>query len=400
MTRFVAFRTGYVAAAVLLGAASLLCVAPAADAAPVTGHRDGTVTKQRFGSAPNGDPVYRYTLTNAHGMRVRILTFGGIVQSIRVPDRHGRMADVALGYRTVSDYAADQKNKDQGTYFGALIGRYGNRIAKGTFTLDGTTHHIPINNNGNALHGGTVGFNLKVWKATAIRRHGTVGVRLHYVSPDGEQGFPGRLNTTVTYTLGNRNALRIHYGATTNKPTVVNLTNHTYFNLGGEGTGTVYDQKLRINARRYTPTDTTQIPTGKLAPVAGTPMDFTRPTAIGSRIRDDFGQLVLAQGYDHNYVLNRQHRHGLVPAARVTDPDSGRMLRVYTTQPGVQLYTGNFLNGSEIGISGHAYRQGDGFALETQHFPDSPNHANFPSTVLRPGRRYDQTTVYAFSTTK
>jgi aldose 1-epimerase len=381
-------------AAVLLAAASLIpATAPAHAGTP-------RVTVEKFGSAPDGTPVQRYTLTSAAGMRVRILTFGGIVQSIDAPDRHGHLADVALGYKSVADYVKDQAN--QATYFGALIGRYGNRIAKGTFKLDGKTYHIPVNNNGNALHGGTVGFNLKVWKATPITSGGTVGVRLRYVSPDGEMGFPGRLTTTVEYTLGRGNALRIHYGATTDKPTVVNLTNHTYFNLGGEGTGTIYGHRLTIDGSRYTPTDKTQIPTGAIDKVAGTPMDFTRPYPIGARIRDDFPQLIIGQGYDHNWVLDRNGPTaygGLHQAARVVEPNSGRVLTTYTTQPGVQFYSGNFLDGTEIGISGHAYRQGDGFALETQHFPDSPNHPNFPSTVLRPGQRYDQTTVYAFSTT-
>ena len=389
-------RTG----AAVLAAAALTTSTTAAAGTPMTTHAapagHPSVSAEQFGTAPNGDAVQRYTLVNGHGMRVRVLTYGGIVQSIEVPDRTGRTANVALGYRTLGDYVADQK--DQNTYFGALIGRYANRIAKGTFTLDGKTYHIPVNNNGNALHGGTVGFNQKVWKATPIRHGQTVGVRLTYVSPDGEMGFPGELTTTVDYTIGAKNALNIAYDATTTKPTVVNLTNHAYFNLAGEGSGSVYDQVMRINARRYTPTDNLLIPTGKIDPVAGTPLDFTRPATIGARIRDGFTQLVNAQGYDHNWVINGGG-HGLTEAARVTDPGSGRVLTEYTTEPGVQLYTGNFLDATEIGTSGRMYRQGDAFTLEAQHFPDSPNHPNFPSTVLRPGQRYTQTTVYAFSTT-
>ena len=397
MTRFrTPARAG---AATLLAAALLIPLSvPAYAGTP-------RVTVEPFGTAPNGKAVHRYTLSNGQGVRVRILTFGGIVQSVDTPDAHGRKADVALGYKKVGDYVKDQKN--QATYFGALIGRYANRIAKGTFKLDGKTYHIPINNNGNALHGGKVGFNLKVWKAHVLRAGRTVGVRLRYVSADGEQGFPGRLTATVDYTLGPGRhgadgALRIHYHATTTKPTVVNLTNHTYWNLRGEGTGTIYGHRLTIPAHRYTPVDATQIPTGKIAKVAGTPMDFTRPHRIGARIRDDNRQLQIGQGYDLNWVLDRHAPTGyggLGEAAKVVEPHSGRVLTTYTTQPGVQFYSGNFLDGTEIGISGHAYRQGDGFALETQHFPDSPNHKNFPSTVLRPGQRYDQTTVYAFSTT-
>lgn len=394
MTRFPIRLLARTAAAALVAAALTTAAGtPAMTHAAPSGHP--SVSVERFGTAPNGKTVHRYTLVNGHGMRVRVLTYGGIVQSIEVPDRAGRTADVALGYKTVADYVKDQNN--QNTYFGALIGRYANRIAKGTFTLDGKTYHIPVNNNGNALHGGTVGFDKKVWKATPIRDGRTVGVRLRYVSPDGEMGFPGKLTTTVDYTLGATNALRIHYNATTTKPTVVNLTNHTYFNLAGEGTGSIYGQLMQVNASRYTPTDEQLIPTGEIATVKGTPLDFTRPHPIGERIRDGFTQLINAQGYDHNWVINGGG-HGLTEAAKVVDPKSGRVLTTYTTEPGVQLYTSNFLDATEVGISGRMYRQGDAFTLEAQHFPDSPNHENFPSTVLRPGQRYTQTTVYAFST--
>ncbi|MFC4909995.1 aldose epimerase family protein [Actinomadura gamaensis] len=379
-----------IAGTVLLGTATLITAVPSqATSGP-------SISKEAFGKLADGTRVDRYTLRNAHGMRVRILTYGGIIQTLNVPDRKGRDANVALGFATLKDYV----DKNGGPYFGALIGRYANRIAKGRFTLDGKTYQLPINNGPNSLHGGLKGFNTKVWKAAVVKGKGTVGLRLTYVSKNGEEGYPGTLTTTVTYTLGTSNQLRLDYRARTDKATIVNLTNHSYFNLAGEGTGDAYGHRLQINAARFTPTDKTQIPTGKLAPVKGTPFDFTRPHAIGERIRDNDPQLLIGQGYDHNFVLN-QHRPGeMVLAATVTEPRSGRVLRLSTTQPGVQLYTGNFLDGTLVGTSGHAYRQGDALALETQHFPDSPNHPNFPSTVLRPGQTFTSTTVYAFSTTR
>lgn len=376
-------------AAVLLGTATLLMALPAnAGSGPSIG-------KEPFGKLDDGTAVDRYTLSNSHGMRVRILTYGGIIQMLDVPDRKGHDANVALGFATLKDYV----DKNGGPYFGALIGRYANRIAKGRFTLDGQTYQLPINNGPNSLHGGIKGFNTKVWKAQVVKGADTVGLRLTYVSKNGEEGYPGTLTTTVTYTLGTDNRLRLDYRATTDKPTIVNLTNHSYFNLAGEGTGDAYGHLLKVNASRYTPTDTTQIPTGQLAPVKGTPFDFTRPRTIGERIRDNDPQLLIGHGYDHNFVLN-QHRPGeLTLAATVTEPRTGRVLRLSTTQPGVQLYTANFLDGTLVGTSGHAYRQGDALALETQHFPDSPNHPTFPTTVLRPGQAFTSTTLYAFSTT-
>ncbi|WP_235215326.1 aldose epimerase family protein [Phaeacidiphilus oryzae] len=389
-----------------LPAAVAAVVGATAATTPTAAHRGGeghggggpaSIGKQYFGST-GGQSVYRYTLDSGHGVTVRILTYGGIIQQLDAPDRHGREADVVLGFRTLDDYVKyNSPTAGGGVYFGALIGRYANRIAKGTFTLDGKTYHVPVNNNGNSLHGGTVGFDKKIWSATEVKgKDGSVGLKLDYTSPDGEMGYPGTLKSEVTYTLGQDNKLTVHYQATTDKPTVVNLTNHTYWNLAGEASGDVYDQRLYLNADKYTPTDTTQIPTGQIATVKGTPMDFTSPTAIGARINSSDPQMLTGQGYDLNWVLNRSGG-GLSLAAKASDPSSGRRLTIWTTQPGVQFYSGNFLTGSLVGISGHTYRQGDGFALETQHYPDSPNHGNFPSTELRPGQVYDQTTVFGLS---
>jgi aldose 1-epimerase len=353
------------------------------------------ITKARYGTLPSGTAIFQYTLTNSHGVRVKIITYGGIVTAIRVPDREGRLRNVALGLRNLHDYVT----QNGGPFFGAIIGRYANRIANGRFTLDGHTFHLPRNNGPNTLHGGPRGFDKRVWSARVVRGPESVGLRLHRVSADGEQGFPGRMPVTVTYRLTEGNALRIHYRATTSEPTVVNLTNHTYWNLAGEGSGSILGERLMINAHRYTPVDATLIPTGVRAPVAGTPFDFTRPTAIGARIHRDNPQLVIAHGYDHNFVLARPPGgSALALAARAIEPRSGRVLSVFTDQPGMQFYSGNFLDGSLVGPSGHTYRQSDGFALETQHFPNSPNEPSFPSTVLRPGQVYRTTTVFTFST--
>jgi len=357
--------------------------------------RPPSITSEPFGQV-GGTPVSRYTLTSGHGMRVRILTYGGIIQSIEVPDRTGHVDDVVLGFSTLVGYLNNTGSAK--TYFGAIIGRYGNRIAKGAFSLNGNEYHLPINNNGNSLHGGTAGFDTKVWQASQQNGSDSVGLTLQYVSPAGEMGYPGTLTTSVTYTLDQKNELRINYHATTDAPTVINLTNHSYFNLAGEDTLDVYDQKVTIHADNYTPTDPTQIPTGQIAPVKGTPFDFTSPTAIRAHITANDPQLLLAHGYDHNWVINRGNNTGLVEAARAEDPQTGRTLTVSTTEPGVQFYTSNFIDGAFTGTSGHIYRQGAGFTMETQHYPDSPNHPNFPTTTLNPGQTYDSTTVFAFST--
>jgi aldose 1-epimerase len=348
-----------------------------------------TITKEGWGTTAGGVAVDRYTLTN-NGIRVRILTYGGILQAIDAPDRHGRVANLSLGFNNLADYEA------KSPYFGCLVGRYANRIAKGRFTLDGVSYQLPINNAPNSLHGGTVGFDKHVWAATPLKSGDSVGLRLQLTSPDGDQGYPGEMHATVTYTLTRDHGIRMDYEATTSKPTIVNLTNHTYWNLAGEGSGTIDSQRLYLNASRYTPVDATLIPTGAIDPVAGTPMDFRHATAIGARNRDGFPQLVIGRGYDHNWVLDRKDNGytRIEVAARATDPSSGRQLTVLTTEPGIQFYGGNFLDGTLVGTSGRMYRQGDGFALETQHYPDSPNHANFPSTVLRPGQTYRTTTIY------
>lgn len=347
------------------------------------------VTRAPFGVLANGDSVHVFTLTYAHGVEVRALDYGGIIQSIRTPDRNGKMADIVLGFDSLSQYVKSSP------YFGAIVGRFANRIARGTFALDGTTYHLAINNGPNALHGGLVGFDKVIWNAEPFTNDTSVGVAWTHTSPDGDQGYPGTLKVRVTYALTSDNALIIDYEATTDKPTILNLTNHSYFNLAGAGSGDILGHLVMINADSITPIDSTLIPTGKLEAVAGTPLDFRTPTGIGQRINAANQQLKFAGGYDHNFVLNRTDTTRLVHAARVVEPITGRTLDAYTTQPGLQFYTGNFLDGSFAGIGG-VYGHRAGFTLETQHYPDSPNHPNFPSVVLRPGQTFHSETVFRF----
>ncbi|CAA9333837.1 MAG: Aldose 1-epimerase [uncultured Nocardioidaceae bacterium] len=363
--------------------------APAAAVKAATAER-ATIRKDSFGRTPGGRQVDRYTLTNTRGMVMKVITFGGVIQKLRVPDRDGKLRNVVLGFDNVADYAADTD-----PYFGSIIGRYGNRIAGGEFTLDGETYTLPKNNGPNTLHGGNRGFDDRLWRADPVRRNGKVGLALRLTSRDGEQGFPGRLRVKVTYLLRNDNSVKIRYKARTDEPTVVNLTQHSYFNLQGEGSGSIYDHRLKIAANRFTPVDATLIPTGQRRKVAGTPFDFRQAKPIGRDIRDATRQILFGQGFDHNWVL-RDPGPDLHLAASLRDPSSGRTLKILTEEPGIQFYSGNFLDGTLVGTSGTVYRQGDGLALETQHFPDSPNQPGFPSTVLRPGDVYDTRTVWEF----
>jgi len=348
------------------------------------------VRKETFGKTADGKPVDLYTLTNSNGLEVRAMTYGGIIVSIRVPDRKGKLADVVLGHDNFDGYLVNPP------YFGAIVGRYANRIANGTFTLDGVKYTLPKNDGQNTLHGGLIGFNKVIWEAKEFKNAKGVGVAFNYLSKDGEEGFPGNLKVKVSYTLTNGNQLIIDYEATTDKATPLNLTQHTYFNLAGEGSGDILGHEVMLNADRFTPADKTLIPTGEIRGVKGTPLDFTTPTAIGSRINDNYEQLVIGHGYDHNFVIKRKD-NSLTLAARAREPNSGRVLEVYTTEPAVQLYSGNFLDGTLVGKQGHAYKKRDGFCLETQHFPDSPNHPDFPSTILRPGTTFRSQTVFKFS---
>ena len=351
------------------------------------------ISREPFGEI-EGKLIDRFTLANRHGLRVEIITYGGIIRAIWAPDRDGQLANVTLGFADLAGYLDHNE-----PHFGCIAGRYANRIASGVFTLDGETYHLPTNDGSNHLHGGVRGFDKRVWDAEEIRQDGAAGVRLARVSPDAEEGYPGRLSAAVSYVLDDDNRLRIDYRAESDRPTIVNLTNHTYWNLGGDGTGNIEDHVLQLAASRYTPVDTSLTPTGELAPVADTPFDFTTPTAIGARIRESHPQLLIGHGYDHNLVLDRASGDSaLIEAATLRDPASGRTLTVWTTEPGVQFYSGGYLDGTLVGASGRTYRQGDGVALETQHFPDSPNQPAFPSTILRPGGIYTSTTVLSFAT--
>ena len=352
-----------------------------------------TLARRPFGTMSDGVQVELLTLTTAAGIQVSLLGYGAAIQQLQVPDRDGRLANVVLGFPTLEGYLAND-----GHYFGAAVGRYAGRIAAGRFTLDGVVHELPRNDGENSLHGGPRGFDKRVWEvAAASADPDGARVVFRHTSADGEMGYPGTLAVEVAYTLTEDSSLRIDYRATTDEPTVVNLTNHALWNLAGEGSGTIEDHLLLLSARRYTPVGGALLPTGEIAPVTGTPLDFTTPTAIGARIRDDFDQIALARGYDHNFVLDREGVGFLVPAAQLHEPQSGRVLEVDTTEPGLQLYTGNFLDGSLVGVSGRRYGRHGGVALETQHFPDSPNRESFPSTILRPGEVFSSTTVYRFA---
>ncbi len=346
-----------------------------------------SIEKKDFGKTADGTPVDLYTLTNAKGMKAKIITYGATLIELDVPDRDGKLGDVVLGCDDLKAYEAGHP------FFGSTVGRVANRIAKGKFTLGGKEYTLAVNNGPNSLHGGKKGFDKVVWKAEPVKAADGVAVKFTYKSPDGEEGYPGTLTATVTYTLTNQNELRLDYTATTDKATPVNLTNHTYFNLAGPGSGTILHHEIMLAADKYTPVDDTLIPTGKIEPVKGTPLDFTTPKTIGSRIDQMKGE---PGGYDHNFVLNGGGKK-LALAARVYEPKSGRVMEMSTTEPGVQFYTGNFLDGSVKG-KGTVYKKHQGFCLEAQHFPDSVHHANFPSMILEPGKRYTQTTVYKFTT--
>lgn len=343
------------------------------------------VTKEAFGKTNDNQEVFLVILKNNHNITAKIMTYGGIITSILVPDKNGKIDDVVLGFNTMKEYLAEFP------YFGALIGRYGNRIAKGKFVLKGKEYKLAVNDGQNHLHGGRIGFDKVVWEATEINNHNEVGVKLAYLSKDGEEGYPGNLTTIVTYLLNDQNELTITYEAKTDQTTVVNLTNHSYFNLRGEGSGDILGHEIMINADKYTVVNETLIPTGELRPVKDSPMDLTAFKTIGARINEVEG------GYDHNYVLNKSKKNELSLVAKVHEPDSGRRMEVFTTEPGVQFYTGNFLEGNLKGKTGKSYQKNAGFCLETQHFPDSPNQPDFPSTVLNPGETYTQKTIYKFS---
>ena len=369
-----------------------IVLAPLAMAVTLSGQKPDTgAARAPFGKTPDGQAVEVFTLKNASGMEVKAIGYGGIITSLRVPDRNGKLDDVVLGFDRLDDYLKDHP------FFGAIIGRFGNRIARGQFTLDGQTYKLATNNGPNHLHGGNKGFDKVVWAVEPVP--GQNALRFSRTSPDGEEGYPGNLRVQVTYTLTEKNELQVDYLATTDKATPVNLTQHSYFNLAGQASGDILGHQLMLNADRYTPVSDTLIPTGELAPVAGTPFDFRQATAIGARINNEHPQIKNGQGYDHNWVLNRKGP-GLQLAARVVEPTTGRTLEVATTEPGIQFYSGNFLDGKLTGKGGAVYKHRTGFCLETQHFPDSPNQPTFPSTILKPGQEYRSRTVFTFGVTK
>ncbi|WNO76690.1 aldose epimerase family protein [Streptomyces sp. AM8-1-1] len=354
------------------------------------GSEGGQPERELFGKLADGTKVYRWLLANG-GTRLKVLSYGGIVQSLEIPDRHGRYKNVSLGFDSLEEYVASSP------YFGALIGRYGNRIARGKFSLDGKAYQVSVNDGENSLHGGSKGFDKRGWDVESFTSGSDIGLVLHYTSIDGEMGYPGTLRVKVRYTLTRRGDWRVDYAATTDKATVVNLTSHVYWNLAGEDGGSVYDHELSIGASRYTPVDSGLIPTGALAKVAGTPFDYRRPKTVGEDIRVAHEQLLYGQGFDHNWVLDKGNTNVPQQIATLRDPASGRVLDIATTEPGLQFYSGNFLDGTLVGSGGTIHRQGDALCLETQHFPDSPNQPSFPSTVLRPGDTYRSTTVHRFS---
>jgi aldose 1-epimerase len=388
MTRLLS-SAAFVSAA-LFGSSLLTSALQGPTLTPQKGPR---AARSTFGTTRDGKAVEMFTLTNAAGIEIHAITYGGIITSLKTPDRSGQMADIVLGFDKLDGYVGNPPPP----FFGAIIGRYGNRIAKGQFTLDGKTYKLATNNGPNHLHGGNVGFDKVVWAAEPLRDAN--GIAFTRTSPDGEEGYPGNLRVRVTYTLTDRNELVVDYSATTDKPTPVNLTQHSYFNLGGDGSGDILGHQLTINADRYTPVNDALIPTGTLAPVQGTPFDFRKATPIGARINQDDPQLKNGKGYDHNWVLSREG-NGLQLAARVLEPKSGRTLEITTTEPGLQFYSGNFLDGTITGKGGHVYKHRSGLCLETQHFPDSPNQPSFPSTILQPGKEYRSRTVFTFGVQK
>ncbi len=375
---------------VTLGAAALMGCADFGKVHP----SKGQITQQPFGKTKDGIPVDLFTLKNNHGMEVGICNYGGLIIFLKVPDRNGQSGDIVLGYDRLEDYIKDSP------YFGALIGRYGNRIAKGKFTLDGQEYTLAVNNGPNALHGGLKGFDKVVWEPRILASYDGPALQLRYLSRDGEEGYPGNLTVTATYTLTDDNTLKLEYTALTDKNTVVNLTEHSYFNLAGKGD--ILNHVVMIPADKFTPVDSTLIPTGELRPVEGTPFDFRKPTAIGARINEADEQLKFGGGYDHNFVINKPlGQLGLM--ARVTEPTTGRVMEIWSTEPGLQFYSGNFLNGKNVGKGGWVYQFRNAFCMEPQHYPDSPNHQNdpnFPSVVLKPDQTYQNTIIYKFSVQK
>jgi aldose 1-epimerase len=370
------------------------CGIAASLAASVTGGTVAAATLDHapYGTTQAGQAVEIFTMTNDHGLRVRFLSLGGVITEIDVPDRTGRLDDIVLGLNNLREY------ETLPGHFGAITGRYANRIGGAQFTLNGQTHRLIANNGANTLHGGPNALDCQIWTVTPLTVPDGVAATLSYVSPDGDQNFPGTLTTRVTYTLTNDNVLQIAYVASTDKDTVINFTSHSYFNLAGNGSGSVADQTLLVNADRYTPVAPDLIPTGEIAPVEGTPLDFRQMMPIGARLHSAFQQMVYAHGYDHNFVLNKGAGDGMTFAARGYDPRTGRVVDCFTTEPGVQVYTSNGMNGSVVGSSGTTYRQTEGFTLETQHFPDSPNKPNFPTTELKPGQDFRSTTIFRFAT--